>query len=45
MSPFFGGILADRLLGARRAVVLGGLLMATGQAFLTIENTFAFSPV
>ncbi len=42
MAPFFGGILADRLLGARRAVVLGGLLMATGQAFLTIENTFAF---
>jgi POT family proton-dependent oligopeptide transporter len=42
MAPFFGGILADRLLGPRKAVVLGGLLMATGQAFLTLENAFAF---
>src|SRR5262252_1152670 len=24
MTPFFGGMIADRLLGARRAVVLGG---------------------
>ena len=24
MTPFFGGMLADRLLGARRAVILGG---------------------
>ena len=24
MTPFFGGMLADHLLGARRAVVLGG---------------------
>ena len=30
MMPFFGGILADRLLGSRRAVMVGGLLMATG---------------
>src|SRR5215831_282524 len=36
MTPFFGGMLADRLLGARRAVVLGGLLMASGQLMLTI---------
>ena len=34
MAPFFGGILADRLLGARRAVILGGLLMAAGQLLL-----------
>ena len=26
VTPFIGGMLADRLLGARRAVVLGGLL-------------------
>ena len=24
MTPFFGGLLADRLLGARKAVVFGG---------------------
>ncbi|NOX53420.1 MAG: MFS transporter [Planctomycetes bacterium] len=42
MTPFFGGILADRLLGARRAVVLGGLLMAAGHLMMTIENKLAF---
>ena len=31
-TPFVGGMLADRLLGARRAVVWGGLLMAAGHA-------------
>jgi len=42
MTPFFGGMLADRLLGARRAVILGGILMACGQLMLTVENTYAF---
>jgi dipeptide/tripeptide permease len=42
MSPFFGGILADRLLGARRAVILGGLLMAAGELLLTVPTTMAF---
>lgn len=42
MTPFFGGMLADRLLGARRAVVVGGLLMAAGHLMMTIENSFGF---
>lgn len=42
MTPFFGGMLADRLLGARRAVVVGGLLMAAGQLMLTIQGSFWF---
>jgi POT family proton-dependent oligopeptide transporter len=42
MTPFFGGMLADRLLGARRAVVLGGLLMAAGHLMMTIENSLSF---
>ncbi len=42
MTPFFGGMLADRLLGARRAVVLGGLFMAAGHLTLTVENNWAF---
>ncbi len=42
MTPFFGGMLADRLLGARRAVILGGLLMAAGHLTMTIENSSAF---
>ncbi len=42
MTPFFGGMLADRLLGARRAVVLGGVLMALGHLMMTGENDYAF---
>ncbi len=42
MTPYFGGILADRLLGARRAVVLGGLFMAMGHLLMTVENKTAF---
>ncbi len=42
MTPYFGGMLADRLLGARRAVVLGGLLMAAGHLTMTVENSVAF---
>jgi proton-dependent oligopeptide transporter, POT family len=42
MTPFFGGMLADRLLGARRAVVIGGILMAAGHLMMTVENDLAF---
>jgi POT family proton-dependent oligopeptide transporter len=42
MTPFFGGILADRLLGARRAVVVGGLLMAAGQSLLMVPHAVPF---
>ncbi len=37
MTPFFGGLLADRLLGQRRAVILGGLLMALGQLLMVVD--------
>ena len=42
LTPFFGGMLADRLLGARRAVILGGLLMAAGHLMMTVESDLAF---
>src|SRR5574339_391908 len=42
MTPFFGGLLADRLLGARRAVILGGLLMAAGHLLMTVQQELAF---
>ena len=42
MTPFFGGMIADRLLGARRAVVFGGLLMAAGHLLMGVENEAAF---
>ena len=41
-TPYIGGMLADKLLGARRAVVLGGLFMAAGHLLMTIENQLAF---
>ena len=39
MTPFFGGWLADRLLGQRRAVILGGILMAAGHLLMGIDLT------
>ena len=42
MTPFFGGMLADRVLGSRRAVAFGGLLMCAGQALLMLPQATAF---
>lgn len=39
-TPFFGGILADRILGQRKTVVLGGVLMAIGHFLMAIESMF-----
>jgi len=41
-TPFIGGMIADKLLGARRAVVLGGLLMAAGHLVMTLESEIPF---
>lgn len=41
-SPFIGGILADKLLGQRRAVIIGGALMAAGHLMMAIEDKTAF---
>jgi POT family proton-dependent oligopeptide transporter len=40
LTPFFGGILADRVLGQRRSVVFGGVIMAVGEFMLTRESLF-----
>jgi len=40
LTPFFGGLLADRILGQRRTVVLGGVLMAVGHFLMAIERLF-----
>lgn len=42
MTPFFGGLLADRVLGQRLAVVIGGILMAAGHLIMGVENELAF---
>lgn len=41
-TPFIGGLLADKLLGARKAVVLGGLLMAAGHLLMSFEHEMLF---
>ena len=43
MTPFFGGLLADRLLGQRRAVIFGGLLMALGHLLMGVDWNFAIT--
>ncbi len=42
MTPFFGGMLADRVLGARIAVIIGGTLMALGHLLMTWEHPVVF---
>ncbi len=42
MTPFFGGLIADRLLGARLTVIIGGLLMSAGHLVMTQESTLMF---
>ena len=41
-TPLFGGMLADRILGQRKTVVIGGILMAIGQFLLATESLFLF---
>ena len=39
-TPFFGGMLADRVLGQRKTVVIGAVLMAIGHFLMAIESMF-----
>jgi proton-dependent oligopeptide transporter, POT family len=41
-TPFIGGMLADRVLGARLCVILGGILMSLGHLTMTMESPLAF---
>jgi POT family proton-dependent oligopeptide transporter len=41
-TPYLGGMISDRLLGARISVIWGGLLMAAGHLLLTVEQEWAF---
>lgn len=42
MTPLFGGMIADRMLGKRTAVVIGGLLMAMGHLLMMIQTELWF---
>ena len=39
-TPIFGGLLADRVLGQRRTVVIGAALMAIGHFMMAVEHLF-----
>jgi proton-dependent oligopeptide transporter, POT family len=39
-TPFFGGMLADKILGQYRTVYLGGILMAIGHFLMASEKLF-----
>ncbi|MFZ5867817.1 MAG: peptide MFS transporter [Thermodesulfobacteriota bacterium] len=43
LTPFFGGILADRVLGQRRTVILGAVLMAIGHFMMAFEFLFFYA--
>src|SRR6185312_6456518 len=38
--PVFGGLLGDRFLGTRRAVIVGALSMAIGHFLMALESAF-----
>lgn len=42
-TPIVGGVIADRWLGRRRAVVIGGAVMALGHFLMTSEGAFYFA--
>lgn len=42
LTPFIGGLLADRILGYRKSIIIGGLLMAAGYFGLSMKGEFAF---
>jgi len=43
LTPIFGGLLADRVLGHRRTVVIGASLMAIGHFMMAFESLFLFA--
>ncbi|MBP6661206.1 MAG: peptide MFS transporter [Chitinophagales bacterium] len=42
LMPLFGGIAADKFLGYRKAIILGGILMAAGHLILAIPTEWSF---
>ncbi len=41
-TPFIGGVIADQLLGYRKAIILGAVLMAIGHFLMAIESSVFF---
>jgi POT family proton-dependent oligopeptide transporter len=40
LTPFIGGLLADRYLGYRRSIILGGLMMGVGYCLMSVHNIY-----
>src|SRR6266436_1547226 len=45
LTPVFGGMIADRVLGHRRTVIIGALLMALGHFMMAFEPLLLFALV
>jgi len=43
LTPIFGGLLADRVLGQRRTVIIGATLMAIGHFMMAVEQLLLFA--
>src|SRR6266478_3065226 len=43
LTPIFGGMIADRVLGHRRTVIIGALLMALGHFMMAFEPLLLFA--
>ena len=43
LTPILGGLLADRLIGQRRTVIIGAALMAIGHFMMAFERLFLFA--
>lgn len=42
VTPLIGGLIADKLIGYKKSIVLGGILMALGHFVLAIEHPITF---
>jgi POT family proton-dependent oligopeptide transporter len=38
LTPFLGGLLADRYLGYRRSIIIGGLMMGAGYCLMSVHS-------
>ena len=42
LTPIFGGLIADKLIGFRKAVIFGALIMTIGHTCMAVENSTFF---
>ncbi|MCK7558759.1 peptide MFS transporter [Chitinophaga sedimenti] len=42
LTPFIGGLLADRIMGYRKSIIIGGILMGLGYIGLAVHNLTVF---